>query len=225
MSVTFDPRAGQVSPLRSFQYIKAEEKPAKTGGQSQDQLDISAEGRQAAAPFGLNGMTADEYMTKVREQLGEQQLGEQQLEVNWNATVDPDGQIWCKAYFESYVSQAMEFKNTAESAIKDYYSDVYQEALNSSPSLPQQLNFITAKYLCSWSNCFDTTMPAAERQWAYTQLHAMLTGTGLRLNDPYALKGIHIPNVEETTQIARKTADDKINELVRQAKEANGITE
>ena len=220
MNVTFDPQAGQVSPLRSFQRIKTEEQTAKTGGQSQDQLEISAEGRQAAAPFGLNGLTADDLMAQVREQ-----LGEQKLEVNWNATVDPDGQIWCKAYFDSYVSQAMEFKRTAESAIKDYYGDAYQEALNSSPSLPQQLNFIAAKYQCSWSGYFDASMPAAERQWTYTQLHAMLTGTGLRLNDPYALKDIHIPNVEETTQIARKAADDKISELVRQAKEASGITE
>ena len=222
MSVTFDPRVGQVSALRSVQYVKAEEKTAKTDSQSQDQLEISAEGRQAAAPFGLNGMTSDDIMSRVREQ-----LGEQKLEVNWNATVDPDGQIWCKAYFESYVSQAMEFKRTAESAIKDYYADAYQEALNNplGASLPQQLNFIAAKYQCSWSDYFDAGMPAAERQWAYTQLHAMLTGTGLRLNDPYALKDIHIPNVEETTQIARKAADDKISELVRQAKEANGITE
>lgn len=220
MSVTFNPQAGQISALRSFQRMKAEEKITKTGGQSQDQLEISAEGRQAAAPFSLNGMTADDFMAKVREQ-----LGEQKLEVNWNATVDPDGQIWCKAYFESYVSQAMEFRRTAESAIKDYYADAYQEALNSGPSLPQQMGFIAAKYQCSWSDCFDASMPAAERQWTYTQLRAMLTGTRLRLNDPYALKDIHIPNVEETTQIARKAADDKISELVRQAREANGITE
>lgn len=109
----------------------------------------------------------------------------------------------------------------------DYYSGPYQEALNNplGGSLPQQLNFIAAKYQCSWSDYFDASMPDAERQWAYTQLRAMLTGAGLRLNDPYALKGIHIPTNEETTQIARKAADGKISELVRQAKEANGITE
>ena len=41
----------------------------------------------------------------------------------------------------------------------------------------------------------------------------MLTGTGLRLNDPYALKDIHIPTNEETTKIAKQAADDKIHEL------------
>ena len=220
MSVTFNPQAGQVSPMRSFQRVRAEEKTAKTSNQSQDRLEISAKGQQSATPFGLNGMTTDDLMAQVWEQ-----LGEQKLEVNWNATVDPDGQIWCKAYCESYVSQALEHKRTAESAIKSYYADAYQEALNSNPSLPQQLNFIAAKYQCSWSDYFDASMPAAERQWTYTQLRAMLTGTSLRLNDPYALKNIHIPNVEETTQIARKAADDKISELIRQAKEARGITE
>jgi len=52
----------------------------------------------------------------------------------------------------------------------------------------------------------------------------MLTGSGLRLNDPYALKDIHIPTVEETAKNARQAADDKINTLVRQAKEASGIS-
>ena len=216
MNVTFNPRAGQISALRSSQYIKSTEKATEADGQSQDQLKLSSEGRQAVESFGLNSITTDDFMAKVREQ-----LGEQELEVNWNATVDPDGQIWCKAYFDSYASQVTQFRDTAESAIMDYYSGPYQEALNNplGASLPQQLNFIAAKYQCSWSDYFDASMPAAERQWAYTQLRAMLTGTGLRLNDPYALKNIHSPTVEETTEIARKAADDKINELIRQAKE------
>ena len=49
----------------------------------------------------------------------------------------------------------------------------------------------------------------------------MLTGTGLRLNDPYALKGLHIPDNEEITKIAKQSANDTISELIRQAKEAN----
>ena len=222
MDVTFTPQANRISPMRAASFAAPVEKEAKASGQSQDKLEISAEGRQAVekAEGDLSGMTRDELLSMAREQ-----LGEQKLEVNWNATVDPDGQIWCKAYFDSYVSQAMEFKNTAESAIRDYYADAYQEALSSGPSLPQQLNFIAAKYQCSWSDYFDASMPAAQRQWTYTQLRAMLTGTGLRLDDPYALKDIHIHNVEETTQIAKKAANDRINELIRQAKEAQGITE
>ena len=222
MSVTFNPRAGQVSALRSSQRVRTEEKTANTGGQAQDQLEISAEGRQAVESLGLNSMTMDDFVAKAREQ-----LGEQKLEVNWNATVDPDGQIWARAYCESYVSQIMQFKGTAENAIRDYYADAYQEVLDSSPGapLPDLLNFVSAKYLCSWSDFFDGSMPANQRLWTHHQLSAMLTGTSFGLNDPYALKGVHIPNVEETAEIARKAADNKINELVRQAKEASGIAE
>lgn len=213
MSVTLNPQAGQISSLRSFQFAKTEKKDARITEQSQDQMEISREGRQAVADTGLNGMTAEDFMAQVREQ-----LGEQKLEVNWNAAVDPDGQIWCKSYFDAYVSQVTQFRDTAESAIKDYYADAYQEALHSplGTDLPSQLNFLAAKYQCSWTEYFDADMPAGQRQWTYTQVRAMLTGTGLRLNDPYALKDIHIPTSEETTRLAKQAADNKISELVQQ---------
>ena len=226
MEIMFNPGARQISPMRTARFAVPKEKGDQLAEQSQDKLELSPEGRQAAeeAP-GLDhswvNMTKDELMSVVREQ-----LGEQKLEINWNATVDPDGQIWCKSYFDSYASQVTEFRAAAERAIKDYYAAPYQEALNSplGRDLPSQLNFIAGKYQCSWSDYFDASMPAGERQWTYTQVRAMLTGTGLRLNDPYALKDIHIPTVEETTKIARQAADDKINTLVRQAKEASGIS-
>ena len=219
MSVTLNPQAGQISSLRSFQFAKTEKKDAQITEQSQDQMEISQEGRQAVADTGLNGMTAEDFMAQVREQ-----LGEQKLEVNWNAAVDPDGQIWCKSYFDAYVSQVTQFRDTAESAIKDYYADAYQEALHSplGTDLPSQLNFLAAKYQCSWTEYFDADMPAGQRQWTYTQVRAMLTGTGLRLNDPYALKDIHIPTSEETTRLAKQAADNKISELVQQLTRSSG---
>ena len=131
MNVAFDSHVGQVSALRSSQRVRTEEKTANTGGQAQDQLEISAEGREAAESLSLNSMTLDDFVAKAREQ-----LGKQELEVNWNATVDPDGQIWARAYCESYVSQLMELKETAENAIRDYYADAYQEVLDSSPGAP-----------------------------------------------------------------------------------------
>lgn len=237
MDIHFNPQARQLSPMRQARFAAPEEKKAAAAGRSQDRIDISQEGRRTvtgAEPgldFGqdwekleanLGRMTKDELMSAVREQ-----LGEQKLEVNWNATVDPDGQLWCESYFQSYVSQATQFRDTAERAIKDYYAGAYGEALHSplGRDLPSQLNFIAAKYQCSWSDYFDASMPAAERQWTYTQVRAMLTGTGLRLNDPYALKGVHIPTNEETSKIARQAADDRISALVRQAKEASGISD
>lgn len=221
MNITFTSLSGQISPARMDRSVPSKTQRASAAGQPQDQIDISPEGRQSTAGLSLNGMTTEDVMAQVR-----QQLGEQKLEVNWNATVDPDGQIWCKSYFDSYVSQVTEFRAAAESAIRSYYADAYQEALNSplGRDLPSQLNFIAAKYQCSWTDFFDAGMTAGERQWTYTQVRAMLTGTGLRLNDPYALKDIHIPTNEETSKIARQAADDKISQLVRQAKEASGVS-
>jgi len=232
MDIQFNPQASHISLMRSSQFATPEEKTAKAVVQPQDQIDISKEGQQAVASApdfdpsqekleaSLNSMTKDELMSMIQEQ-----LGEQTLEINWNATVDPDGQIWCKAYFDSYTSQLTEFRNSAESAIKDYYADAYQEALHNplGQGLSSQLNFIAAKYQCSWSDYFDVSMPANERQWAYTQVRALLTGTGLRLNDPFALKGINTPTVEDTAKTAKQAADDKISELIKQAQKDKGI--
>ena len=214
MDITSILQAGQLSPMRPAKFAAPADKGQTAPGCSLDRMDISQGGRQAA-DLNLSGMTAEVFMEQVH-----QQLGEQKLEINWNATVDPDGQIWCKSYFDSFVSQVTEFRDTAERAIKEHYADAYQEALNSplGQDLPSQLNFIAAKYQCSWTDYFDASMPAGERQWTYTQVRAMLTGSGLHLNDPYALKGIHIPTDEETSKNARQAADDTISALVRQAK-------
>lgn len=216
MDITSILQAGQLSPMRPAKFTAPADQEQTTPGCSLDRMDISQGGRQAA-DLNLSGMTAEAFMEQVH-----QQLGEQKLEVNWNAAVDPDGQIWCKAYFDSYVSQATQFRDAAESAIKSHYAGAYQEALNSplGRDLTGQLNFLAAKYQCSWSDYFDASIPAGERQWTYTQVRAMLTNTGLRLNDPYALKDIHVPTAEETSKTARQAADDKISALVQQAKAA-----
>lgn len=220
MNVTPIYNTGQLALIRNARSAPSQEHTA--AGQSQDQLELSQEGRQVSAQAekaALLNMTKEDIMSMAQEQ-----LEEQRLEINWNASVDPDGQIWCKAYFDSYTTQAVQFRDTAENAIQDYYAAPYQEALNNplGSSLPQQLNFIAAKYQCSWSDFFDASIPADQRQWTYTQVRAMLTGTGLRLNDPFALKDISIPTVEETSKIAKQEADNTISQLVRQAKEQNG---
>ena len=220
MNVTPIYNTGQLALIRNARSAPSQEHTA--AGQSQDQLELSQEGRQVSAQAekaALLDMTKEDIMSMAQEQ-----LEEQRLEINWNASVDPDGQIWCKAYFDSYTTQAVQFRDTAENAIQDYYAAPYQEALNNplGSSLPQQLNFIAAKYQCSWSDFFDASIPADQRQWTYTQVRAMLTGTGLRLNDPFALKDISIPTVEETSKIAKQEADNTISQLAGQAKEQNG---
>lgn len=228
MDITFNPKASQISSMRAAQFAAPEEQAVTASTeQPQDHMEISQAGQQAVAePEGfdqmaekleanLRSMTKEDFMSMVREQ-----LGEQKLEINWNASVDPDGSVWAKSYIDSLVSQC----DTAQETIEGYYADAYQEALNSPLGnlLPNQLNFIAGKYLCSWSDFFDSSMPESERQWTYNQVKAMLTGSRVKLNDPYALvaSGLDTKNMDQT---ARQAAADKISELIQQAKEAAGI--
>ena len=195
MDITFDPRARQISPMRTARSAAPQQRETQTAGQSQDTMEISHEGQQAAAGAPDLDQSWEKLETALR-------------------SMSRDGSV------STLREQVTEFRDTAERAIKEHYADAYQEALNSplGRDLPSQLNFIAAKYQCSWTDYFDASMPAGERQWTYTQVRAMLTGSGLRLNDPYALKGIHIPTDEETSKNARQAADDTISALVRQAK-------
>lgn len=232
MDITFNPKASQISKLYTARFAKTEEKEAVSAKEPEDQLEISQTGRDAtsAAESGIDfdemaeklkaqicSLTKEDFFAMVREQLREPK----QLEINWNAQVDPDGSVWAKSYIDSLTSQV----NTARSTIEDYYSDAYQDAQNSplGSSLTDRLNYIAAKYQCSWSDYFDTSMPAAQRQWTYSQVRAMLTGARVKLNDPYALagSGLDVKNMDEA---ARKAASDKIQELIRQAKEAAGAS-
>ena len=233
MDITFNPKASQISKLYTARFADPEENEAgSVTTEPEDQLNISQEGQDAAAKAEggigfdemaekleawVGSMTKEDFMALMREQLG----GPQQLEINWNAQVDPDGSVWAKSYIDSLASQV----ETARSAIKDYYAGAYQEALNSplGSSLPNQLNFLAGKYMCSWSDFFDSSMPADERQWTYNQVKAMLTGGHVKLNDPYALAGSGL-DVKNMDDVARKAASDKIQELIQQAKEAAGVS-
>lgn len=235
MSVTFDPGPGQISPLRSGRFATPEEKAARDAAKAQepqDKIEISQAGRDAAASEApaedsstaweeqmekvdawLSSMTKEEFMDLVREQLGEPQ----QLEVNWVAAVDPDHMIYTKAYVDSFVSQCKEVQNV----IEDYYSDAYQEALRD----PEPLSFLSSKYLWSGSKHFDGSIPANERRWIYDQVRRMLTGQRVCLADPYALAGTGLNQGGSIDRIAKQAAEDKIEELIRQAKAEAGIVE
>ena len=233
MSITFDPKANQISAMRVGRFAPPMgEKALSDACKPEDQLNISQAGQEAAAraegetgfdemaeqlEARLSSMTKENLAAMAREQLGEPK----QLEINWNAHVDPDGSVWAKSYIDSLASHV----EAARSAIEGHYSDAYQEALDSplGSALPDRLNFIAAKYQCSWSDYFDASMPTDQRQWTYTQVKAMLTGSRVALNDPFALaaSGLDSKNMDE---IARKAAADKINELIQQAKEAAGVS-
>lgn len=229
MDITFNPKASQISKLYTARFADSNEKAGTPAAKEpEDQLEISQAGQNAVSvaegeigfdemaeklAAQISTMTKEEFLAMAREQLGEPK----QLEINWNAQVDPDGSVWAKGYIDSLVSQV----STARSAIEDYYTDAYQDAMNSplGSSLTDRLNYIAAKYQCSWSDYFDNSMPADERQWTYNQVRAMLTGNRVKLNDPYALAGSGL-DVKSMDNVARKAASDKIQELIRQTREA-----
>ncbi|MCI8552669.1 MAG: hypothetical protein HFF56_06710, partial [Lawsonibacter sp.] len=82
-------RAGQIRPIQTSRFAVSEEEGKQVSGQTGDKVEFSSEGRQAASEMpdfaqgleklDLSHMTKDEFMSKIRTQ-----LGEQNLEVNWN---------------------------------------------------------------------------------------------------------------------------------------------
>lgn len=144
------------------------------------------------------------------------------LEVNWNATVDPDGKIYSAAYVEAIVGQYQEM----EANIKDYYSEGHRENL----SFEDPYSHILQKYVFDddspfgRSPFFRSDMSKQEREWAFRQERAMLWGSHVTLNDPYALAAHGgVKNVNEIDAMAREAAQSKLDELIRAYKEEHGI--
>ena len=221
MNINMDPGVRRISSMRTVHFAQPEEKADNVSGSS-DELLISKEGQQAVSDGEIDGfeelaakvldklgsMTKNEFMDMVKTWTDQNQP---KLEVNPYYKVDPDGSIATKTYFESYLSQLESNRSTIEA----YYADAYKEA-QSGPFNDSMLN-IAAKYQCSWSEHFRGDMPDKERQWTFNQLKAMLTGTGVALNDPYALKSVGGPKtVDEMDKIAKQAVKDKLDGLIKE---------
>lgn len=215
MNITLNPTNHQFSSLRTVHFATAEEKAAAAPNSNNDQITISQEGRNSLETLAdkvesqLGTITKEDFMGMVKQL---QSTNQKELPVNpySNIDVDPDGSIARKTYFESYLGQLQ----AQEDTIKSYYADAYEEAVSS--SIPS-LSFISGKYLCSWSDCYDPSIPAKERPWTHFQLKAMLTGTNVALNDPYALASSGGPKtVDQMDKIARQAVIDKLAELSKQ---------
>ena len=157
-------------------------------------------------------MTKEDFMDMLKQWQNENQT---KLEVDPYRKVDPDGTIATKIYFESYIGQLEENRKTIEA----YYADAYQEAVSSplGNSTTAVLSYIAGRYLCSWSGYFNGNMPANERKWSYIQLTAMINGSGVALNDPYALAASGGPKtVEQMDRIARQAVKEKLDALLRE---------
>jgi len=212
MNVTMNPDNHQILSLKTVHFATTEEKNASAVSASgRDQAIISEEGR-CGLEYHLNAMTKEDFMDMLKQWQNENQT---KLEVDPYRKVDPDGTIATKIYFESYIGQLEENRKTIEA----YYADAYQEAVSSplGNSTTAVLSYIAGRYLCSWSGYFNGNMPANERKWSYIQLTAMINGSVVALNDPYALAASGGPKtVEQMDRIARQAVKEKLDALLRE---------
>ena len=119
MSVNMNPLSHKISSLQTYHFAKPEAKEKETALKD-DAVQISPEAAEHAAgiremdipadPIGqkLSSMTKEEFADMLRTWQDENQVP---LEVNQRASVDPDGTIWAKAYFDAYVQQAVAEKH------------------------------------------------------------------------------------------------------------------
>ena len=203
-----------------------------TASRSQDQVSISPEALEAAsrpgpppenppkevlpdpgageAPEGMEEAmgrlktAAEAGVPELRPQFraGQDSLG---LVIDQNRDIDPDGSIALKAYMESYALQAA----AAREAIAAYYAAAHEE--NMACSQQEALERLEEKYLRPESPYFRTDLSEGQREMAFRQEKALLTGSRLDLSDPYALAAAGgMQKSEEIQWIARQEAQDAL---------------
>lgn len=221
MDISLNSVMRQVFTYRTAHFAEPEKRNTETVSvPNGDQVIISREGQEALSNnfetqadkvvAQLSTMTKEDFMEQIKQWQSENQTP---LEVNPYRAVDPDGSIATKAYFESYLGQLQEQEDT----IKVYYSDAYDEAVSAPIN---SLAFISGKYLSDWSDYFDPSMPAKERQWTHHQLWAMLTDSHVALNDPYALAASGGPKtVDQMDAIAKQAVKEKLDSLLKEKNE------
>ncbi|MCI8327606.1 MAG: hypothetical protein HFI37_07500 [Lachnospiraceae bacterium] len=214
MNITPNSNNRRISSMRTIHFVTPEDKnAAMTPTSDRDQVMISQEGRDRLEILAdkvenqLGAMTKEDFMDMLQQWQNENQP---KLEVNPYRSIDPDGSIARKIYFESYLGQLKEMEDT----IKCYYADAYEEAVSAPIN---SLAFISGKYLCDWSDYFDPNIPKQERKWTHHQLWAMLTDSNVALNDPYALASSGGPKtVDEMDEIAKRAVKSKLDELIKE---------
>ena len=133
------------------------------------------------------------------------------LVVNQNRDVDPDGSISLKTYMQAYAQPAV----TARKTIASYYAEAHAE--NRSYPFLEGLEHIAEKYKRPDSAIFRSDLTEAQRDMAYRQERALLTGARLTLFDPYALASIGgVQTAQASHQSAMQAVLAKLNELRNQ---------
>ena len=130
------------------------------------------------------------------------------LVVDQNRDIDPDGSIALKTYVRAYAQPAV----TARKTIERYYAGAHAE--NSAYPFVEGLEHIAQKYKRPDSGIFRSDLPQAQRDMAYRQERALLTGARLTLFDPYALASTGgVQTAQASHQGAMQAVMDKMNEL------------
>ena len=130
------------------------------------------------------------------------------LVINQNRDIDPDGSIALKTYMQAYAQPAVNARKT----IENYYAEAHAE--NSSYPFLKGLEHITEKYKRPDSAIFRSDLTQAQRDMAYRQERALLTGARLTLFDPYALASISgLQTAQASHQSAMQAVMEKMNEL------------
>ncbi|NCE64429.1 DUF4885 domain-containing protein [Pseudoflavonifractor sp. 524-17] len=133
------------------------------------------------------------------------------LVINQNRDVDPDGSIALKTYMRAYAQPAVNARKT----IEGYYAEAHAE--NSSYPFLEGLEHIAQKYKRPDSGIFRSDLTEAQRDMAYRQERALLTGARLTLFDPYALASIGgVQTAQTSHQGAMQAVIEKMNELRNQ---------
>lgn len=137
------------------------------------------------------------------------------LVINQNRDIDPDGSIALQTYMRAYAQPAVNSRKT----IEGYYAEAHAE--NSSYPFLQGLDHIAEKYKRPDSGIFRSDLTEAQRDMAYRQERALLTGARLTLFDPYALASVGgVQTAQASHQSAMQAVLEKMNELRNQL---NGV--
>lgn len=203
--------------------------------QKETEAESRKESKSAASPKMIGTINiSDKQAEKLEKALANTDLSalikeaqefNDELEVNWNAVVDPDGTIYARTYVESLARQYENAKNT----IEQYYASAHKDNL-AQGSEAAAMNYLALKYTKFGrdvgSPYYRSDMSEAERQMALRQERALLLGGRVTLGDPYALQSNGgMLNMEQTEKIAKQAAQDAIEQLIREYKRAHAIDE
>lgn len=220
MSMTVNKSTSPMPPLKAAFWARQKPDGGAPAG-ARDEAVISGGAKQALAEEeepspvekALRGTTREDVQAWMKDW-----QTQHQLDVNWNAVVDPDHSIYAKSYMESLARQYDETRQTVEA----YYQEGHQENLRFS----NPYNHLVEKYKFSGSPYFKGDWSQAQRDMAFRQEEALLQGGRVALNDPWALAASGgVPNGEAVDKAARAYAQSVIDGLIAGYKKANGVEE